>query len=60
MRRATESLTVEYGVNGSKATLEGGELRAFLMNLDEFQQMFHKLERRVRDSAWWKCWPMPT
>jgi len=50
MRRATESLTVEYGVNGSKATLKDGELRAFLMNLDEFQQMFHKLERRVRES----------
>ncbi len=50
MRRATDSLSVEYGVNGSKATLEGNELRAFLMNLDEFQQMFHKLERRVRES----------
>jgi DNA gyrase subunit B len=30
--------------------LEGGELRAFLMSLDEFQQMFQKLERRVRES----------
>jgi DNA gyrase subunit B len=50
MQRATDSLRVEYGVNGSKATLEKGDLRAFLMNLDEFQQMFHKLERRVRES----------
>jgi DNA gyrase subunit B len=30
--------------------VDGGELRAFLMNLDEFQQMSHKLERRLRDS----------
>jgi DNA gyrase subunit B len=53
MRRATESLAVEYGaVNGGgmKPRLEAGELRSFLMKLDEFQQMFHKLERRVRES----------
>ncbi len=49
MRRATESLIVEYsGDPGGR--LETGELRAFLMHLDEFQQMFHKLERRVRES----------
>ena len=30
--------------------LEGGELRAFLMNLDDFQQISHKLERRLRES----------
>src|SRR5207253_1441601 len=44
MRRATENLTLEYNatVNGSgaKSTLEGQELRTFLLNLDEFQQMF--------------------
>ena len=50
MRRATENLTVEYGLNGSNGVVEGGELRAFLMSLDEFQQMSHKLERRLRDS----------
>jgi DNA gyrase subunit B len=53
MRRATESLAVEYGaVNGGgmKPRLEAGELRSFLMKLDEFQQMFHKLERRVREA----------
>jgi DNA gyrase subunit B len=50
MRRATENLTVEFGGNGSKGSVDGGELRAFLMNLDEFQQMSHKLERRLRDS----------
>jgi DNA gyrase subunit B len=58
MRRATESLSVEYSVNGdtglngnpANGRLESGELRAFLMNLDEFQQMFQKLERRVRES----------
>ncbi len=57
MRRATDSLTVEYTgdapVNGNPPAaprLEGGELRAFLMSLDEFQQMFQKLERRVREA----------
>ena len=53
MRRATENLAVDYGVDGVGAErIEGGELRAFLMNLDEFQQMFHKLERRLREAAW--------
>jgi DNA gyrase subunit B len=52
MRRATENLTVEFGANGvgPKGRLEGGELRAFLMSLDEFQQISHKLERRLRES----------
>ena len=49
MRRATENLAVEFGHNGSSGQLEGGELRAFLMSLDEFQQIFHKLERRLRE-----------
>jgi DNA gyrase subunit B len=53
MRRATESLSVEYGpaaVNGNGRTkIDGGQLRKFLMDLDEFEQMFHKLERRVRE-----------
>jgi len=52
MRRATENLTLQYNstVNGSgvKSTLEGQELRTFLLNLDEFDQMFHKVERRLR------------
>ena len=52
MRRATENLTVEIrsNGNGAKATLEGGELRTFLLNLDEYEQMFHKVERRLRDA----------
>jgi DNA gyrase subunit B len=57
MRRATDSLVVEYAgdapVNGNPPAaprLKEGELRAFLMGLDEFQQMFQKLERRVRES----------
>ncbi len=52
MRRATENLTVDYGMAGgiAKGRAEGGELRSFLMSLDEFQQMSHKLERRLRDS----------
>jgi DNA gyrase subunit B len=35
--------------SGPKA-LEGTELRAFLLNLDEYEQMFHKVERRLRDA----------
>ena len=51
MRRACENITVQYGVNGTvKGTLEGGELRSFLVHLDDFEQISHKLERRVRDS----------
>src|ERR1700726_4865170 len=52
MRRATENLTLEYGVtvngSGTKPVLEGQELRTYLLNLDEFQETFHKLERRLR------------
>ena len=52
MRRATENVTVEVcsSGNGAKATLEGGELRAFLLSLDEYEQMFQKVERRLRDA----------
>ena len=51
MRRATENLVVEAEPNGSgvRSKLEGSELRAFLMGLDEFEQMFHKVERKLRD-----------
>jgi DNA gyrase subunit B len=49
MRRATENLTIHFGRNGNSGQMEGGELRAFLMNLDEYQQFFHKLERRLRE-----------
>src|SRR2546428_2633614 len=51
MRRATENLKLEIGSNGdgAKATIEGGELRSFLMSLDEYEEIFHKVERRLRD-----------
>ena len=51
MRRATENLTLELGAktNGSAANLEGGELRNFLLNLDEYEQISHKVERKLRD-----------
>jgi len=52
MRRATENLTLEIHSNGdgAEAVLEGSELRAFLTNLNEYEETFHKLERRLRDS----------
>src|SRR6202522_4484602 len=52
-RRAMDNLKLEIHSTGNgtgpKATLEGTELRAFLLNLDEYEQMFHKVERRLRD-----------
>ncbi|HTQ58181.1 MAG TPA: DNA topoisomerase (ATP-hydrolyzing) subunit B [Bryobacteraceae bacterium] len=52
MRRATENLSLEIHVNGNgaAATLSGGELRAFLLSLDEYEQMSAKVERRLRDA----------
>src|SRR5215813_2678483 len=51
MRRATENLKLEIHSNGKgpKATIDGSELRAFLLNLDDYEQMFHKVERKLRD-----------
>jgi DNA gyrase subunit B len=51
LRRATENLKVEYGPEGAKLTIEGGELRSFLMSLDEYQQIFKRLERRLREAV---------
>jgi DNA gyrase subunit B len=53
MRRATENLTVEVSGNGNGKPgqkLDGKDLREFLLNLDEYEQMFHKVERRLRDA----------
>ncbi len=58
LRRATENLAVELSATkdgastvGSEAkTIEGLELRNFLMSLDELAQISQRLERRVRDS----------
>ena len=46
LRRATENLKVE---NADKTTLEGTELRNFLMQLDEFQLTWRRVERRLRE-----------
>ncbi|HCC56509.1 MAG TPA: DNA gyrase subunit B, partial [Solibacterales bacterium] len=44
MRRATENLVVETTANGTpKVRIEAGELRGFLLNLDELEQMFYKV-----------------
>jgi DNA gyrase subunit B len=52
MRRATENIVVGYGNEeaGTSGSIPAEELRPFLMNLDEFQQLFHKLERRMREN----------
>src|SRR6202048_4964448 len=47
LRRATENLTV---LTQTGVKLEGSELRSFLMSLDEYQQIFQRLERRLRDA----------
>jgi DNA gyrase subunit B len=50
LRRATENLAVEIGTDpADKTRIEGGELRNFLMSLDELAQIWRRLERRVRD-----------
>jgi DNA gyrase subunit B len=53
LRRATENLSVELGASEGRPatqTLEGAELRAFLMSLDEYQQIFRLMERRLRET----------
>jgi DNA gyrase subunit B len=53
MRRATENLAVETHANGNGSVgtaLEGAELRNFLLSLDEYEQIFHKVERKLRDA----------
>ncbi len=47
LKRATDNLTVECGGPGVK--LEGAELRSFLNGLDEFQNVYRKVEKRLRD-----------
>ena len=47
LRRATENLVVETKAG---TRLEGAELRSFLMSLDEYQQMFRRVERKMRDA----------
>jgi DNA gyrase subunit B len=51
LRRATENLVLEYGLNGNAPAgrLDGPELRNFLSLLDEFQVIFRQAERRLRD-----------
>ncbi len=46
LRRATDNLAV---VLAGGTRLEGAELRSFLTLLDEYQQIFRKVERRLRD-----------
>jgi DNA gyrase subunit B len=48
LRRAIENITVEYGT-GDVTRLEKGELRSFMLTLDEFQTVFRQAERRLRD-----------
>src|SRR5205814_1197683 len=47
LRRAIENLKVE---NADKVALEGTELRNFLMQLDELQVIWRRLERRLREA----------
>lgn len=47
LRRATENVSV--GLNGNGDRLEGAELRNFLITLDEYEQIFQRVLRRLRD-----------
>ncbi len=51
LRRATENVYVQAGAEADGLRLEGAELRSFLMSLDEFQQIFTRLERRLRETG---------
>ena len=50
LRRATENLAVQLAPEGkaAPAQLEGSELRTFLMQLDELEQISRRLVRRTR------------
>jgi DNA gyrase subunit B len=50
LRRAIENVAVEYDLAGTTTRIEKGELRAFLMKLDELQGVFRQAERRLRDA----------
>ncbi len=52
LRRATDNLSVETAGAAEQpaSRLEGGELRAFLMQLDEMEQLHRRMERRMRDA----------
>ncbi len=52
LRRATENLTLEVGTGpeAERLKVEGAELRAFLMSLDELAQIGQRMERKVRDA----------
>jgi DNA gyrase subunit B len=47
LRRATENLKLELA---DKTVLEGTEMRNFLMQLDDFEVTWRRLERRLRDA----------
>jgi len=47
LRRATENLKVELG--DKQTVLEGAELRGYLMQLDELQNAWRRMERRLRE-----------
>lgn len=51
LRRATENVAVEFGGGngGGAPRIDGAELRSFLMSLDEYLQIFQKVERKLRD-----------
>ncbi len=49
LRRAMENISVEYG-SPEVTKIEKGELRSFLMSLDELQTVWRQAERRLRDS----------
>src|ERR671921_188612 len=49
LRRAIENISVEYGAN-EITRIDKGELRNFLLKLDDLQTVFKQAERRLRDN----------
>jgi DNA gyrase subunit B len=50
LQRATKGVSLEYGPDNARQTMEGTEFRNFLLSLDEFSILFRNLEKRLRDA----------
>jgi DNA gyrase subunit B len=50
LRRAVEGVKLTIGENGKAGSLEAGDLRAFLSQLNELEVLSKKFEKRLRDS----------
>jgi len=50
LQRATKGVTLEFGQEGQRSTIEGTECRNFLISLDDYNQVYDQMGRRLRDA----------